>query len=67
VEEWFVKAGINTKVVQTGLSLRHAGDVGIGYSIHARMVIVAGGTTDAEARLRRLGMILQRKLLKQMI
>jgi urocanate hydratase len=32
----------------------HHGGVGMGYSIHTGMVIVADGTADAEARLRRV-------------
>lgn len=35
------------------ISLHHGGGVGIGYSIHAGMVIVADGTPEAEARLER--------------
>jgi urocanate hydratase len=35
------------------VSLHHGGGVGIGYSIHSGMVIVADGTKDAEARLER--------------
>jgi len=36
------------------VSLHHGGGVGMGYSIHAGMVIVADGTDDAEARLKRV-------------
>lgn len=35
------------------VSLHHGGGVGIGYSIHAGMVIVADGTPEAEIRLQR--------------
>jgi len=35
------------------VSLHHGGGVGIGYSIHAGMVIVADGTSEAEERLER--------------
>lgn len=35
------------------VSLHHGGGVGIGYSIHSGMVIVADGTPEAEARLER--------------
>lgn len=35
------------------VSLHHGGGVGIGYSIHSGMVIVADGTKEAEARLER--------------
>jgi urocanate hydratase len=36
------------------VSVHHGGGVGIGMSIHAGMVIVADGTKEAEARLRRV-------------
>lgn len=36
------------------VSYHHGGGVGIGYSLHAGMVIVADGTKDAEARLERV-------------
>ena len=36
------------------MSLHHGGGVGMGYSIHAGMVIVADGTEDAAARLSRV-------------
>ena len=36
------------------VSLHHGGGVGLGYSIHSGMVIVADGTDDAEQRLRRV-------------
>jgi len=38
----------------TWVSLHHGGGVGMGYSIHSGMVIVADGTQEAEARLRRV-------------
>jgi urocanate hydratase len=34
--------------------VHHGGGVGIGYSIHAGMVIVADGTDEAESRLERV-------------
>jgi len=34
--------------------LHHGGGVGMGYSIHAGMVIVADGTVDSEQRLKRV-------------
>jgi urocanate hydratase len=37
-----------------GKSFHHGGGVGMGYSLHAGMVIVADGTADAEIRLRRV-------------
>jgi urocanate hydratase len=36
------------------VSLHHGGGVGMGYSIHAGMVIVADGTDDAEQRIKRV-------------
>ena len=36
------------------MSVHHGGGVGIGYSIHAGMVIVADGSADAQARLSRV-------------
>lgn len=38
----------------TWVSLHHGGGVGIGNSIHAGMVIVADGSTEADARLERV-------------
>ena len=38
----------------TWVSVHHGGGVGIGYSLHAGMVIVADGTEDAAARLQRV-------------
>ena len=38
----------------TWVSMHHGGGVGIGYSQHSGMVIVADGTKDAELRLRRV-------------
>jgi urocanate hydratase len=36
------------------VSVHHGGGVGIGYSLHAGMVVVADGSADAEERLRRV-------------
>jgi urocanate hydratase len=36
------------------VSVHHGGGVGIGYSIHAGMVVVADGTENAAARLERV-------------
>ena len=36
------------------MSLHHGGGVGMGYSIHAGMVIVADGTDEAKARIKRV-------------
>jgi urocanate hydratase len=45
---------VNTAGGASWVSLHHGGGVGMGYSIHAGMVIVADGTADAEARLSRV-------------
>ncbi len=55
VADWPVlNAMINTAGGASWVSLHHGGGVGIGYSIHAGMVIVADGTDDAERRLKRV-------------
>ena len=45
---------MNTDVGASWVSLHHGGGVGMGYSIHAGMVIVADGTDEAAARLSRV-------------
>jgi urocanate hydratase len=42
---------VNTVGGASWVSLHHGGGVGMGYSIHAGMVIVADGTDEAAARL----------------
>lgn len=55
VADWpILNALINTAGGASWVSLHHGGGVGIGYSIHAGMVIVADGTKDAEKRLQRV-------------
>ncbi|MBC7693434.1 MAG: urocanate hydratase [Methylotenera sp.] len=55
VADWPVlNAMINSVNGATWVSLHHGGGVGIGYSIHSGMVIVADGTKDADARLSRV-------------
>ncbi len=55
VADWpILNALINTAGGASWVSLHHGGGVGIGYSIHAGMVIVADGTEDAERRIRRV-------------
>ena len=55
VADWPVlNALINTAGGASWVSLHHGGGVGIGYSIHAGMVIVADGTEDAAVRLKRV-------------
>jgi urocanate hydratase len=55
IADWPVlNALINTAGGASWVSLHHGGGVGIGYSIHAGMVIVADGTPDAAERLKRV-------------
>jgi urocanate hydratase len=55
IADWPVlNALINTAGGASWVSLHHGGGVGIGYSIHAGMVIVADGTEDAAKRLKRV-------------
>ena len=55
VADWPVlNALVNTAGGASWVSLHHGGGVGIGYSIHAGMVIVADGTDDAERRIKRV-------------
>ncbi len=55
VADWPVlNALINTAGGASWVSLHHGGGVGMGYSIHAGMVIVADGTPEAAARLNRV-------------
>ncbi|MEO8763240.1 MAG: urocanate hydratase [Ginsengibacter sp.] len=55
VADWPVlNALVNTAGGASWVSLHHGGGVGMGYSIHAGMVIVADGTDEAASRLRRV-------------
>lgn len=55
VADWpLLNALVNTAGGASWVSLHHGGGVGIGYSIHAGMVIVCDGTTDADERLKRV-------------
>ncbi len=55
VADWPVlNALVNTAGGASWVSLHHGGGVGMGYSIHAGMVIVADGTDDAALRLARV-------------
>ncbi|HEY9900618.1 MAG TPA: urocanate hydratase [Pantanalinema sp.] len=55
VSDWvFLNAMINAVGGASWVSLHHGGGVGIGYSQHAGMVIVADGTAQADARLSRV-------------
>lgn len=55
VADWpILNALVNAVGGATWISMHHGGGVGMGYSIHSGMVIVADGTKDAEARLERV-------------
>jgi urocanate hydratase len=55
VADWpILNALVNTAGGASWVSLHHGGGVGMGYSIHSGMVIVADGTEDAEKRLSRV-------------
>ncbi|MDQ2986225.1 MAG: urocanate hydratase [Armatimonadota bacterium] len=55
VSDWvFLNALINAVNGASWVSVHHGGGVGMGYSQHAGMVIVADGTPDADARLARV-------------
>ncbi|MBK5286633.1 MAG: urocanate hydratase [Bacteroidia bacterium] len=55
IADWpILNALINTASGASWVSVHHGGGVGIGYSIHAGMVIVADGTDDAAIRLKRV-------------
>jgi urocanate hydratase len=55
IADWpILNALLNTAAGATWVSFHHGGGVGIGYSLHAGMVIVADGTVEAAARLERV-------------
>lgn len=55
VADWAIlNALINTAGGASWVSFHHGGGVGMGYSLHAGMVIVADGSEDADARLKRV-------------
>jgi urocanate hydratase len=55
IADWpILNALVNTAAGATWVSVHHGGGVGIGYSIHAGMVIVADGSEAAARRLRRV-------------
>jgi urocanate hydratase len=52
IADWpILNALLNASAGAHWVSVHHGGGVGIGYSIHAGMVVVADGSEDAEARL----------------
>jgi urocanate hydratase len=55
IADWPVlNALLNASCGATWVSVHHGGGVGIGYSLHAGMVIVADGSRDADRRLERV-------------
>ena len=55
IADWpILNALLNASAGATWVSVHHGGGVGIGYSLHAGMVIVADGTPDADERLARV-------------
>src|SRR5512140_988228 len=55
IADWAIlNALVNTAGGATWVSIHHGGGVGIGYSIHAGMVVVADGTEAAARRLARV-------------
>jgi urocanate hydratase len=55
IADWpILNALINTACGASWVSVHHGGGVGIGYSLHAGMVVVADGTPEAERRLERV-------------
>lgn len=55
ISDWpILNALINAVGGASWVSVHHGGGVGMGYSIHAGMVIVADGTKEAEERLMRV-------------
>ena len=55
IADWPVlNALLNTSSGATWVSVHHGGGVGIGYSLHAGMVVVADGTHEADEKLQRV-------------
>jgi urocanate hydratase len=55
IADWPVlNALINTACGASWVSVHHGGGVGIGYSLHAGMVVVADGSAEADVRLQRV-------------
>ncbi|CAK8581801.1 MULTISPECIES: urocanate hydratase [Priestia] len=55
VADWpILNALVNTAAGASWVSVHHGGGVGMGYSLHAGMVVVADGTEDAAKRLERV-------------
>ena len=55
IADWpILNALLNTAAGASWVSVHHGGGVGIGYSLHAGLVVVADGTDDAAAKLERV-------------
>jgi urocanate hydratase len=55
IADWpLLNALVNTAAGASWVSIHHGGGVGIGYSQHAGMVVVADGTDEAERRIQRV-------------
>ena len=55
IADWpILNALLNASSGATWVSVHHGGGVGIGYSLHAGMVIVADGSDDADEKLERV-------------
>ncbi len=55
IADWpILNALLNTSAGATWVAVHHGGGVGIGYAIHAGMVVVADGTPEAARRLARV-------------
>jgi urocanate hydratase len=55
IADWpLLNALVNTAAGASWVSIHHGGGVGIGYSLHAGMVVVADGTEAAGSRLARV-------------
>jgi urocanate hydratase len=55
IADWpILNALLNTSSGATWVSVHHGGGVGIGYSIHAGMVVVADGSREADEKLERV-------------
>jgi urocanate hydratase len=55
IADWpLLNAMLNTACGASWVSLHHGGGVGIGYSIHSGMVVVADGTPSGATRVRRV-------------
>ncbi|MEW5981453.1 MAG: urocanate hydratase [Acidobacteriota bacterium] len=55
IADWpILNALLNTSAGATWVSVHHGGGVGIGYSLHAGMVVVADGSAEADEKLERV-------------